>query len=397
MISTSNISIRKRNLGFLAFFFSGICAMSAGVIVSLLQEQYGFAYGMTGTLLSVMNIGNLAAAFAAGTLPRRLGTKNTVFLLCSGYAAGYLLMVFDNLTSVLMLAFLLLGLAKGCALNSCTVMVSENTQERTKGMNLMHACYACGALLGPILISASLFVGKKLPMVALAAVGLFLWLTFAAARLENIKTGKKEKINWSFLKETKFWLLTGLIFCQNAAETSVTGWMVTYYKGNDILSGALSSYTITIMWGATLIARVLIAFVLPIKNRFRALAVMGAGCVVLYAGLIIANNGAFAMIMLFLFSFAMAGVNPTAVAGAGSLISASSLGIMLPLAATGGIIMPAVIGMVAETVSLQAGMLCNIIPCAGILLLSLICARFEIRNERLEKGKYRHNLEFLNK
>ena len=45
-------SARLRNTGFLTFFFSGICAISAGVVVSLLQERYGFAYGMTGTLLS---------------------------------------------------------------------------------------------------------------------------------------------------------------------------------------------------------------------------------------------------------------------------------------------------------------------------------------------------------
>ena len=40
---------RLRNVGFITFFFSGICAISSGVVVSLLQEQYGFAYGMTGT------------------------------------------------------------------------------------------------------------------------------------------------------------------------------------------------------------------------------------------------------------------------------------------------------------------------------------------------------------
>ena len=35
---------RLRNAGFATFFFSGICAISAGVVVSLLQERYGFAY-----------------------------------------------------------------------------------------------------------------------------------------------------------------------------------------------------------------------------------------------------------------------------------------------------------------------------------------------------------------
>ena len=35
---------RLRNVGFITFFFSGICAISSGVVVSLLQEEYGFAY-----------------------------------------------------------------------------------------------------------------------------------------------------------------------------------------------------------------------------------------------------------------------------------------------------------------------------------------------------------------
>ena len=53
---------RLRNAGFATFFFSGICANSAGVVVSLLQERYGFAYGMTGTLLSLMSVGLLFSA-----------------------------------------------------------------------------------------------------------------------------------------------------------------------------------------------------------------------------------------------------------------------------------------------------------------------------------------------
>ena len=60
--------IFQRNAGFFAFFLSGICAISSGVVVSILQEIYGFAYGMTGTLLSLMSIGNLLAGFASGML-----------------------------------------------------------------------------------------------------------------------------------------------------------------------------------------------------------------------------------------------------------------------------------------------------------------------------------------
>ena len=49
----------QRNSGLFTFFISGICVISSGIVVSLLQEMYGFDYGMTGTLLSLMNFGNL--------------------------------------------------------------------------------------------------------------------------------------------------------------------------------------------------------------------------------------------------------------------------------------------------------------------------------------------------
>ena len=182
----------------------------------------------------------------------------------------------------------------------------------------------------------------------------------------------KEKSQLNFLRSKEFWLLTALLFCQNAAETSVTGWLVTYYKGQGILSGAFSTYTVTIMWGATLIARLLIAFVFPVKNTFRALTIMGFGCMVLYGIMMFANHPVAAICMLFCFAFSMAGVNPVAVAGTGKMISAASMGVMLPMAGLGAIIMPWIIGLVADNVSLQVGMACNLVPCAGIMVLSMI-------------------------
>ena len=120
-------SARLRNAGFVTFFFSGICAISSGVVVSLLQERYGFAYGMTGTLLSLMSIGNLLAGFLTGILPGVLGMKPSVLLLTTGYAVGYGLMGLTGAELVLSLAFFLVGVAKGSAMNACTILVSTNS------------------------------------------------------------------------------------------------------------------------------------------------------------------------------------------------------------------------------------------------------------------------------
>ena len=221
---------------------------------------------------------------------------------------------------------------------------------------------------------------RRIPKGRIALVGILFWGIFLSAKLPGKlpqKAGEQAKREFEFLKSKKFWLITALIFCQNAAETSVTGWMVTYYKGQQILSGTLSAYTVTVMWGATLIARLLIAFVFPVKNTFRALSFMGIGCTVLYGGMIFMDRPFGAIVMLFAFAFAMAGVNPVAVAGVGKIMSAESMGILLPVGGIGAIVMPWIIGIVADAAGLHAAMLTNLVPCAGIFLVSLILMRMQ--------------------
>ena len=309
MNHTTDWGRRWRNTGYITFFLSGICAISSGIIVSILQGKYEFDYGMTGTMLGLMSIGNMAASFAAGILPQKIGVKNTVLLLCSGYFLGYFLMAVTGMPAVLMAAFLLVGFAKGGALNNCTILVKDNSADRTRGMNILHACYASGALLCPFLAASLLEINDTLPMVGVAVTGLLLWMIFLTAGLPGAvkeKNGERGKISFAFLKDPKFWLITGLLFCQNAAETSVTGWLVTYYKDMGILSGSFAAYTVTVMWGATLIARLLIAFVFPVHHIFRTLAWMGGCCSVLYCGLVYMQHPAGAIAMLFAFAFAMA-------------------------------------------------------------------------------------------
>ncbi len=369
-VTTKQYDLKQRNAGFYCFFISGICSISSGVVVSLLQEQYGFDYGMTGTLLSMMNIGNLIAGFATGILPGKIGMKKTVALLTVGYLVGYGSMAISGWITLLMAAFFLVGMAKGSTINTCTILIGDNSENRTKGMNLMHACYALGALLCPFIISAAGAAGGKTPMLALGVIGSTLWLTFCVTSMDGKTKEKVKGTDWSFLKSPKFWLLTGLVFCQNAAETSVSGWMVTYFKGSGILTGVLSTYTVTVMWMATLILRMIYAFVIPIRHAENAMIKMGIGCTVFYFLMMQAKGPWMAIILLFAFAASMAGMNPTAVACAGRMTSVTSMGVMLPAASSGAILMPWIIGIVAEHAGIAAGMACNIIPCAGMLILS---------------------------
>ena len=151
--------------------------------------------------------------------------------------------------------------------------------------------------------------------------------------------------------------------------------MVTYFKGSGIIAGTLAAYTVTVMWGATLVARLLIAFVFPFKNPRKAMVGMSVLCTVFYVLLVMAHTQGMAIVLLFAFAFSMAGLNPTAVASAGRMTSVTSMGIMLPVASSGAILMPWIIGIVAEKVGLAAGMASNIVPCVGLIIFTLLVAK----------------------
>ena len=92
------------------------------------------------------------------------------------------------------------------AFGLCTILVADNSGDRTKGMNIMHSCYALGALLCPFFIGAAMKAGNAIPMLVLAACGLLLWLTFCVTPAETKAMKKDRNIDKSFLKSRKFWI-----------------------------------------------------------------------------------------------------------------------------------------------------------------------------------------------
>lgn len=357
-----------------AMLLNGVCASSGGVVVALLQERYAMSYQWSGLLLAMLSVGSLAAGFAAGTLPAHWGQKCTVLMLAGGAALGYGAMIFTENSWVLLAAFTLVGVAKGATLNTSSALVAAHALERTKCMNLIHACFATGSLLCPLFIAALGMGGLPwwMPMAGLALCGAALWGVFALAGLPGrTQNGVRAKNDWSFLHSPRFWVLTGLIFFQNCAEISVTGWVVTYFKDVGILSGTAGQMTVTVIWGAMLAGRLCIAFVIPVKNSLRTLSLMSVCCVGSYILLLMAKTPVSALICLFLFGLAIAGVNPTAVA-AGTALSGAGLGVMLPAAGVGAVLMPYITGAVAQRIGIWAGMLCTVSALVGMMVCAVV-------------------------
>ena len=375
---------RQYYAGMAGFFLGGICAISAGIIVSILRDRYSLSYSFSGTLVSAMSIGNMLALMISGVLPGKIGEKGTTLILSSGAFFGYLLMAVTGSPILLLAAFLLAGVSKGCTANKCTLLVSNNTDDKQKALSMLNAWFAFGALLCPFLVSFLQRKSNTLPMLGVSFAGLCLWLLFLWAGLPGKPSGpeRKHAADYSFFRSPVFWILTMLLFCQNAAEYTVNGWVVTYYKNEQILSGPLAAYTVTVQWGLNLVARLLLAFVLKVKKPYKALAVMGVGVTVMYAVLLRMHSAVPALIVLGLFAFSIAGVYPMTIACTGEMMSSASLGFLLSFAGIGGIVFPWLVGIIADAAGLRTGMAVNLIPCAGIIVLPLLMIRHMKSAER---------------
>ena len=126
-------------------FFSGACVASGGVLLTILQDRYGFDYELGGTLLAALSVGNLVSAFLTGMLPAYLGDRRTVLLLSAGYMLSFCLMAVSGNPLWLFAAFFLAGIGKGSTLNASNVLAGKAV-DRTRSLNLIHAAYALPAV-----------------------------------------------------------------------------------------------------------------------------------------------------------------------------------------------------------------------------------------------------------
>ena len=377
MKETSVRSARLTGL-YAAMLLDGLCVSGAALVVPLVREQYGADYALAGLLLAFLSVGNLVAALLSGFLPRVWGVRLTALTLVFGLPAGYLLLLMSGSPAVLLLSFLLVGFGKGSSMNNAVVLTGAACDDHTKSTNLINALFAVGSLVVPALFwlcAPSAYWGA--PVLALAAAGGVLWVLFARTPMPGRTAARAARDDLSFLRDRHFWYTTAFLFCQHRTEISVTSWLVTYFEDTGILAGSLSDLTVTVVWTAMLTARLLIAFVLKPASRLRSLTLMSVASAVTYLLLLFAGSGAAALGALFLFGFSIAGTYPTAIAKASGAMSNASVGVLLPVAGVGAIVMPYITGAVAQAVGIHGGMMCPLATLAGMLVFSVLMRRAE--------------------
>lgn len=372
------------------FLLNGMMALSIGSLLPFIRDARGLEYAFCGLIVSLHSVGNLISGFFAGTLAVVWGRKKSILFFNAFYAIAYLLILFGDNNFCLILAFLMTGLARGATSNFCNVVINDIAPGKAGAINGLHAMFSVGAFTFPILLTLLTMTEAKHWIYAcffMVAMGILSWLLYAMIPVEDSKAQKKEEqgSTLGFFKEPMFLLCTATLFFYLCAEQGVIGWMVTYFKDTGLISESLSQITASVLWVMILAGRLTTAWLSSKVSKSKLLRIMGVGLVLFFIILILSKSTFWIILGIMGFGYSMAGIYPTTVSVAGHIIKKYSMcwSFMLTMASMGSILMPSIIGKIAETAGIAYGM-SSIVVVVVVDMIFIICLTNYMRRKNPE-------------
>lgn len=372
------------------FFVSGAASQPLGSFIPFLRQAYGLGYDVSGGLLSAQSIGNLLAVLAVGILPAYLGRRRTVVLSGVWMAVGYLIFISGvGWAPLLALACLMTGIARGGNTNFANTMVSTLPgQKAARGYNLLHAAYAVGAILSPILLILCSNrwpgFGWKLVAGALALLVVAQVTVYARMGLPEERFGKgRGALDLRFLRVKTFWLGAVMLFFYISTEYAICGWLVTYFQDTGALSKDYAQLTNSLYWVTVFAGRMAGAWLTGKVSRKLLLTVDAVGVLTCFLLMLSASTPLAITLSLLGVGVFMATIYPSAFAFGSETVKGNDLGcsVLILVGTLGGILTPGLVGLVAERVDIRAGMA----VVAGAILLLLCTILLSVFLTRKEK------------
>ena len=360
------------------FGVSGASSMLMGNLMPFLRELYGISYAQAGLLLSLPSWGNLASIFITGYMPTFIGRRKTVLLTSVWMCVAFALVTFGIGGAVILpLACLMIGIARGGNTNFSNTMMSTLPGKKSAiGYNLLHGAFAVGAVLSPLALIACTkgndggwrYMTAGIVVLCVLQVLVYLKMSLPAEKI----TKSIKSVDRSFLRNRNFWLGAAILFFYISTEYAIVNWLVTYFKDTGVLSAEVSQLMSSLLWVVMFIGRMIGAALVGKVSRKIILVVDGIGLTAFFLLVFFSRSQLPIFIGIMGVGLFMATIYTTALALGTQSIKGNDLGVstMIFTGSTGGIITPAVVGMVAENAGIQVGM--GVVVLVTVLLLVTI-------------------------
>ncbi len=342
-----------------------------GSVMPDLKAAYNLSDTTSGLFISAHSAGNLIAGLVSGLIPLWLGQKRSIFVLSGLAFIGYLMTIIAGWPAWLFLAFLLIGFGRGSVSNFDNRMVNQLSGGSPAAANLLHSCFAVGAILTPLVFltlrntfSWQVGVGYVILLCAMSLINM------ARMQLKNDRPSPKDKKNSTlvFLRNPSFLILAVMIFCYLCSEYAINGWLVTYIQNKENLLADLAAsgsdaagYSQTmasLLWVVMLVGRLTCAMLSSKISQKKMMLVSSVGVAIFYALMLSSTTMSMVSISVAGLGLCMAGICPMIYSDAAIFTNAYPMAtsLLLVIGSVGGILMPTIVGSLAEIYGFNGGM-----------------------------------------
>ena len=354
------------SLASLAFVSLGLPDGLLGTAWPSMRASFGLALDAQGALLVTFTIGYVSASFGTGSLLGRLSLGR--LLAASGFATALALLGYAASPQWWMLLALSLLLGAGGGVIDAGINTWASTEHGPRTLNWLHACWGVGAALGPAIVVLVLEAGRSWRLsyavvgVAQLALAFGFLLTSGAWRPPEASVGSAAsegavgvaealRLRGARLGGLAFFLYTGV-------EVGFGVWTFTLFTEGRGIASAVAGFWLSVYWVGLTVGRLLAS----VAGGSVSPGVLVRGCLVGVAvgSALVWIDGAnvVAFAGLALVGVALGPVFPTLMATTPRRVPlhhvAHTVGVQVASAAVGAAVLPALLGIFAQRVGLEA-------------------------------------------
>ena len=381
---------------YLLMFTSAVSCTMLGPLLPTIRAEYGLSLSQAGLMTTFQGVGGSLSVLVGILVADRLRRSATIGTTLAVYSTSAFLVVVLPFFPALVALFFLIGASTRLMDSFVNFYVSDlHREHRAFYLNLLHACFGLGALIGPSI--SALVIHRQLPwgrVFAGLAVLCLLALAFFALAERRAGTGHHGQpvaaapragrglgallSGFAPLRNRVALLLCGLGLLYVGFANGLSVWIPSYAAERFHVSTFQASVPVSALWVGIITGRVTYSF---LSRRFRV------------TGLLLASNAIAAGVMLLAIvidtylavtlglafaGFFVGSTNPTAYALLGERFPehAASLASALTFAGTVGLMtIPWLAGALAEQVGFWFGLLTlALCPCGMAVLSALLVA-----------------------
>ncbi len=348
---------------FLSMILMGANAVVTGALLPVIVRDLELSTSQAGLLVASPAAGYVVAATLAGILGDLWGHKRVWML---GAAAGALSL--SGVTLAPSFPWLLptmgaMGLVAGFFDGSINPLVATVGGERSGSvLNRVHLFFGVGATVTPLLLGMALRrgVGWRAPYAALAAYVLLIGLILVRTQFPRHVAAEPARHPSGKLLASRVVLLSALtIMIYGGVEASILSWLALYLERVRALTVDAASFSVSFFSATILVGRFLCSRVVE-RMGYRRLIVGGSTLGGFGLALMLILPGkALPWLGLILTGLALSGLWATIMADVTRRVPrqmGAAAGILCSASGLGKMILPWLVGQVAETTTLSLGL-----------------------------------------